>query len=61
MGYLATAAFPTVIKYMVGNFFNYALMYYVGETPIYVSYVIVGVVMAIIITTLNCIGIKKVC
>ena len=64
LGYLATAAFeaaafPTVIKYLFGETFNYGLMYYVGETPIYASYVIVGVLMSIIITVLNILGVKK--
>ncbi|MFQ9516393.1 MAG: APC family permease [Eubacterium sp.] len=63
LGYVATAAFesaafPTVIKYLVGDNFNFGLMYYVGETPIYASYVVVGVLFSLLITYINIKGIK---
>lgn len=63
LGYVATAAFeaaafPTVIKYIFGDSFMKGYMYHVGETPIYASYVAVGVVLAIIITIVNIRGVQ---
>lgn len=62
LGYVATAAFeaaafPTVVRYIFGDGFMKGLMYYVGDTPIYASYVAVGCVLTAIITFINLKGI----
>ena len=63
LGYVATAAFeaaafPTVIKYLVGDKFDFGLMYHVAGVPIYASYVVIGVLLTIIITYINFRGVK---
>ncbi|MDO5293875.1 MAG: APC family permease [bacterium] len=63
LGYVATAAFeaaafPTVVRYVLGDGFMKGYMYNVGETKIYASYVIVGCVLSVIITYINIRGIQ---
>lgn len=63
LGYAATAAFesaalPTVIRYILGDNFMKGYLYNVGDTPIYLSYVLVGTIMAIVITYINIKGVK---
>ncbi|MDD2980724.1 MAG: APC family permease [Hespellia sp.] len=61
--YIATAAFeaaafPAVIKYIVGERFDIGLLYHIGDTPIYASYCITGVVFSLLITYVNIRGIE---
>lgn len=62
LGYVATAAFeatalPTVITYLVPDF-NQIYLYTVAGRDIYLTTVILGVVMAILITGINLAGAK---
>ncbi len=63
LGYAAcsayeAAAFPTVIRYIMGDRFDMGLMYYVAGVPIYASNVITGVLLAAVITAVNIRGVK---
>ena len=63
LGYVATAAFeaaafPTVIKYLVGDRLNIGLMYHVAGEPIYASYVIIASILTVFITWANIRGVK---
>lgn len=63
LGYGATAAFeaaalPTVVQYLAGDNFLQGYLYSVNGTPIYLTQVLVGSLMAIVITYINLKGVE---
>ncbi|MCK8827655.1 APC family permease [Natroniella acetigena] len=62
LGYVSVVAFqavafPTVIEYLFPNYLQFK-MYTVGNYDIYLTWVLVGIVSSIIVTTINHYGIK---
>lgn len=63
LSYVAIAAFeaasiPTVVRHIVGEAFDIGYMYSINGMPIYVSHVVVGCSLALLITWVNVRGIK---
>lgn len=63
LSYVAIAAFeaasiPTVVRHIVGEAFDIGYMYSINGMPIYISHVIVGCSLTLLITWVNIRGIK---